>query len=177
MNFFIRHKVVIWILSGILIVTLSVLGSVIYFTWKEQVEIEHMPECTTSCQMMMTALDFMPSQRAELDDILNRYRDTSEALMNSLREDRLALMDELQKEYPDTLQLRLLTEDIGNLQALLTSLAAHQYLQIREICDSSQQVKLSDFYCDMFGCPRVGMGQGQGNGKGHGQHRHGNGKK
>ncbi|MFH1297086.1 MAG: hypothetical protein ABIJ04_07430 [Bacteroidota bacterium] len=169
MNFFTKYRVVTWILAGILVVALSALGSVIYYTWKAQKSIEAIPECTSSCQMLISSLDFTSSQNENLEEILDRFSDTSAVLVSFLREHRMALMHELQKEQPDTLRIRLLTGELGHDHTLLISLAASQYLQIRKICDSSQQLKLSDFYCDMFGCPRLEQGKGQGKHR----HRHG----
>ncbi|MBL7137826.1 MAG: periplasmic heavy metal sensor [Bacteroidales bacterium] len=171
MNFFTKYRVVTWILAGILAVALSALGTIIYQTWKETKAIEEIPACISSCMMLTSVLEFNASQNENLEKILDRFSDTSAALVSSLREHRMALMNELQKEHPDSLRIRILTGEIGSAQAMLTSLAASQYLQIRKICDSSQQLKLSDFYCDMFGCPRVEMRKGQG------QHRHRKGKK
>jgi len=180
MNFFTKHRVLLWILTGLLVVALSVLGSVIYFTWMEQEKIETMQVCSSSCQMLEMELGLDASQNAQLEQILERFREPSEALVSSLRDTRMALMVELRKEQPDTAQIRLLTEEIGANQTSLTALAATQYLQIRSICSPEQQERLCDVYCDLFGCPRAGMGHGkkqdQDQGSGQGQHRHRKGK-
>ena len=172
MNFFIRHRVIIWVLAGILIVALSALGTTIYLTWRETKEIEKMREVTSSCMMLTNVLNFNAPQNANLQKILARYDDTSNSLVTMLRGHRQSLMDELQKEVPDSIQIQFLTTQIGNTQTLLTRLASDQYLQIRKICDSSQQVKLSDFYCDMLGCQRVNCEEGD-TCKKHLKHKHG----
>lgn len=163
-------------MTVILIVVLSALGTTLYITWKGAKEIEKVPNTASSCMMLTNVLSFDASQNADLQKILDRFDDTSAALVTTLRDHRLALMDELQKEQPDSLQIQLLTQEIGNTQTLLTRLASDQYLQIRMICDSSQQLKLSDFYCDMLGCPRVGCGESDTCQK-NGQQRHRHGQK
>lgn len=81
-------------------------------------------------------------------------------------------MEELQSDTPDTLHILQLSEELGATQTRMTILAASQYMRIRSICNPDQQQALSNVYCDLFGCPRIGMGQDQGQG----QHRHRNGK-
>lgn len=173
MNFFLRNRVTIWILGGLLIITLSVLGSMIYHTWTETEKINPRPGCSSSCQMLFSELELDPSQQAEMDQILNHFRDSSTILVTELRQLRLTLMDELQSDTPDTLRIFRLSEELGAVQIRMTNLTAQQYLQIRAICTPDQQQKLSNVYCDLFGCPRVERGQG----KGEGQHHHRNGRK
>jgi Spy/CpxP family protein refolding chaperone len=120
--------------------------------------------------MLSSELELTGDQQEQMDDILNHFRDSSATLVSELRQNRLALMEELQSDLPDTLRMLQLSEEIGKTQARMTRLAASQYLHIRSICDPEQQQALSNVYCDLFGCPRVEMKHGQG------QHRHRNGK-
>ncbi len=166
MNIFSSHKVIIWILTGSLIVTLSILGSLIYHTWAQTEEPIAQTGCSSSCMMLFDELELDASQQREIENILDHYRDTSALLVSELRQCRLTLMEELQNDDPDSLEIILLSEDLGAYQARMTRLAASQYLQIRTICKPDQRQKLSNVYCDLFGCPRLEMGQG------HGQQRH-----
>ena len=162
MNFFTRQKVIIWILAGLLIITFSAMGSLIYFTWIEKESSVPSVKSTTSSRMIATELDMDQAQNADLRYILNQFRDSSAFLVDAIKQKRLSLMDELRSDAPDTGHIRFLSGEIGNLQSELTNLAATQYLEIRNICDSSQQLKLSDIYCDLFGCPRISYGKRDG---------------
>jgi len=172
MNFFIRNRVVIWILVGLLIITLSILGSMIYHTWAEPEESNDPSVCSSSCQMLSGELELDRAQQEQMDEILIHFRDSSAALVAELRRTRFTLMEELQSDTPDTLHILQLSEELGATQTRMTILAASQYMRIRSICNPDQQQALSNVYCDLFGCPRIGMGQDQGQG----QHRHRNGK-
>jgi len=161
MNIFSNHKVTIWILSGSLIVTLSILGSLIYHTWAGPEEVIPQAGCSSSCMMLFDELELDASQQMEIENILDHFRDTSATLVSELRLCRLALMEELQKDDPDSLEIIILSEGLGSYQSSMTKMAASQYLQIRTICTSDQRQKLSNVYCDLFGCPRSEMEQGQ----------------
>jgi len=161
MNFFLRNRVIIWILGGLLIITLSVLASMVYHTWTEPEEVMSQPGCTSSCQMLFSELELNADQQEQMDDILNHFRDSSAALVTELRQSRLALMEELRSDLPDTLHIMQVSEEIGKTQTRMTRLAANQYLHIRSICNPEQRQALSNVYCDLFGCPRVGKGQGE----------------
>jgi len=161
MNFFLRNRVIIWILGGLLIITLSVLASMVYHTWTEPEEVMSQPGCTSSCQMLFSELELNADQQEQMDDILNHFRDSSAALVTELRQSRLALMEELRSDLPDTLHIMQVSEEIGKTQTRMTRLAANQYLHIRSICNPEQRQALSNVYCDLFGCPRVGNGKGE----------------
>ena len=167
MNSFSRHKVIIWILAGSLIITLSILGSLIYHTWAEPEELIGKAACSTSCVRLFDELDLDEAQHDEIEKILDHYKDTSATLITELRQRRLALMEELQNDDPDSLRIFILSEELGAIQVRMTKQATSQYLQIRAICKPGQRQKLSNVYCDLFGCSRVKMGKGQGQG----QHR------
>jgi len=163
MNNFISHKVIIWILAGSLIVTLSILGSLIYHTWASpEKEVIAQQGCSSSCLMLFDELDLDANQQKEIETILDHYRDTSATLVFELRQCRLALMEELQKDEPDSIVIIKFSEELGYYQARITRLASTQYLQIRTICKPGQWQKLSNVYCDLFGCQRLEMGQGRG---------------
>ncbi|NQT78162.1 MAG: periplasmic heavy metal sensor [Bacteroidetes bacterium] len=162
MNIFSNHKVIIWILAGSLIVILSILGSLIYHTGVESEEVITQAGCSSSCMMLFDELDLDASQQREIENILDQFRDTSATLVSELRQCRLALMEELQNDNPDSLEIILLSEELGSFQARMTMLASSQYLHIKTICTPDQRQKLSNVYCDLFGCPRLEKGQGQG---------------
>jgi Spy/CpxP family protein refolding chaperone len=171
MNFFSKHKVIIWILTGSLIITLSILASLIYHTWAVPEKIVTQQACTTSCLMLFNELDLDATQEEELEIILDHFSDSSASLISDLRQLRLALMEELQKDKPDSLRIFLLSEELGASHARMTNQAVYQYLQIRAICNPDQLQRLTNVYCDLFGCSRINMGKEQGQK----QHRHRNG--
>ncbi|MBN1199360.1 MAG: periplasmic heavy metal sensor, partial [Bacteroidales bacterium] len=113
MNFFIRNNLLIWILGGLLIITLSVLGSMIYHTWSQPEKVVSLPGCNSSCQMLFSNLELNPEQQDELDRILDHFRDSSTLVVSEMRQLRQQLMDELRKDIPDTLQILSLSEKLG----------------------------------------------------------------
>lgn len=161
MNIFSNHKVTVWILAGLLILTLSILGSFIYHTHLEPSGVITKQGCSGSCMMLFDELDLDANQQREIEIILDQYRDTSSTLVSALRQCRLDLMAELQKDDPDSAVIILLSEELGAFQARMTMLASSQYLHIKTVCTPDQRQKLSNVYCDLFGCPRLKKGQGQ----------------
>lgn len=162
MNIFSNHKAIIWILAGSLILSLSILGSFIYHTHMQPTGVVTKQECSGSCMMLFDELDLDATQQREIEIILDQYRDTSSTLVSALRQCRLDLMAELQKDDPDSVEIILLSEELGAFQARMTMLASSQYLQIKTVCTPDQRHQLSNVYCDLFGCPRLKKGQGQG---------------
>jgi len=172
MNFFIKTKIWIWILAGLLIISWSVLGSMIYHTWTEPEPAMPQPSgCNGSCMMLFGELGLDTGQQAAMDQILDQFRDSSTVLVTSMRNLRLLLLNELEKENPDSLQLVHLSEELGDIQTRMIQISAEQYLQIRSICNPSQQQSLSNVYYQLFGCR--GPEGSQGMKQEHNRHRHG----
>ena len=155
MNFFSRQQVIIWILAGLLVITLSILGSMIYYSWSETEEIAPKQACSSTCMMMFEELALDSTQNEAIEMILTHYSDSSAILITELRQQRLILMEELQQDDPDRQKLWVLSDELGEIQTRMTMLAASQYLQIRSVCTPEQRQQLSNIYCDIFGCSRI----------------------
>jgi Spy/CpxP family protein refolding chaperone len=169
------YRILAWSFGLLLILALSVLGSVLYHTRIGEKTCETSHATDSSGMFMRQQLGLSENQHQQMESIMLEFRDSSFRLLETLRGTRITLMDELAKPEPDSATLSRLASEIGTLQTQITRQAALQYLRIRSICTPDQQLRLSDIYCDRLGCPRMGMGK-QNDDQHRNQHRHQYGK-
>jgi Spy/CpxP family protein refolding chaperone len=159
MNFFRKNTIIIWILSAMLIITLSALGTMIFHDKCKRLTQQETKDCGMRCNLLTEELGLSESQAKSVDMIRARHRQATMATADSLRFSRSALVTELGRETPDTLRLRQLSRSIGGLQTQLVDQTIDQYLRIRKECTPEQQEKLSSLYYELMGCCPAGEGK------------------
>jgi len=163
MNFFQKNKVIIWVLTGLLIAALSALGTMAYHHWLSPAPVSINKPCGDNCDLLSEELGLTAEQQKKIGEIRMNCRNTGLAISDSLRIMRTELLTELSKEVPDTIQLHMIAERIGKLQAQLTNRTIDQYLKISKECTPGQREKLSSLYFEMMGCCKHGEGKGMKN--------------
>ncbi len=159
MNFFIKNQVITWILAGLLVVSLSILGTLIYSRFRQPVPGTDESGCGARCALLSSELGLSAAQAERIDRIREGHRSTAMTIADSLKSTRSDLVTELGRDIPDTLRLRQLAQRIGMFQARLTDLTVDQYLMIRQECTPEQQEKLSSLYYEIMGCCPAGEGR------------------
>lgn len=158
MNIFQQNKVIIWVLAGLLILSLSVLGTMLYHRFSCPVPQTTERSCAAGCNLLSEELGLTDAQSKAVEQIRAGFRVVAIATADSLRTTRSELVTELSREVPDTARLHQLSADIGRLQTLLTNQTTDQYLQIRNLCTPEQREKLSSLYYEIMGCCKAGEG-------------------
>jgi Spy/CpxP family protein refolding chaperone len=163
MNFFQKNNIIIWILTGLLIAALSAVGTMAYHHWLAPAPVSTAKPCSGNCDLLSEELGLTAEQQKKIGEIRMNCRNTGMAISDSLRSMRSELLTELSKELPDTIQLRLIADRIGKLQAQLTNRTIDQYLKISKECTPEQREKLSSLYFEMMGCSKHDEAKGMKN--------------
>jgi Spy/CpxP family protein refolding chaperone len=161
MNFFQKNKVIIWVLTGLLVVTLSALGTMVYHSWQAPVPPSASKPCGEKCYLLSEELGLSAEQEQKIGQIQMTCRNIGMTISDSLQVKRSELVTELSKEVPDTIYLRQIAQRIGQLQSRLTNQTIDQYLKISKECSPEQRQKLSSLYFEMMGCCKQGQGKGK----------------
>lgn len=168
MNYFSKNRIILWIVSSMLVISLTALGTMIYRTYLLPAKISQSKECPSSRQFLTTELDLNADQLSKIENINTACLGASRCIMQDLRVRRLELLEELSRDQSDTAELKRMASEIGMIQADLLNSTIAQYLAIKKICSPGQKEKLSNMYFDLFGCQKGGMGKGK-----QYRHRHG----
>ena len=161
MNFFQKNKVIIWVLTGLLIIALSALGTMIYYRLNTRVVTTEGKACSGKCDLLSEELGLTAEQEQKVEQIRATCRMNGMAISDSLQLNRSSLVTELSKDSPDTILLRLMAQRIGELQTKLTNQTIDRYLLISKVCTPAQREKLSSLYFEMMGCCKQGDGEGR----------------
>lgn len=153
-----KNRVVVWVLAGLLILSLSALGTMLYHRFFGRVPQKAQQECGMRCNLLTEELGLSETQAKKIGEIRAGHRVSAMAITDSLRSCRSELVTELSRETPDTLHLRQLAHRIGMLQTMLTNMTIDQYLLIRNECTPEQQEKLASLYYEIMGCCPAGEG-------------------
>jgi len=161
MNFFQKDKVIIWVLTGLLIITLSALGTMMYYRMNAPVATSEGKACSGKCDLLSEELGLSAEQEQKVEQIRASCRMNGMVISDSLQLNRANLVTELSKDAPDTVLLRQMAQKIGELQARLTNQTIDRYLLISKVCTPAQREKLSSLYFEMMGCCKQGDGEGR----------------
>lgn len=153
-----KNRVVVWVLAGLLVLSLSALGTMLYHRFCGRIPQKAQKDCGMRCNLLTEELGLSDTQAKKIGEIRAGHRVSAMAITDSLRSRRSELVTGLGQENPDTLHLRQLAQRIGTLQTMLTNMTIDQYFLIRNECTPEQQEKLSSLYYEIMGCCPAGEG-------------------
>lgn len=155
MSFFTKYRLIAWILGGLLVVTLSFSGTILYHYLWDPTAAEEISTFNSPRILLQQELGMEEDQKLRLERIFEDENQRSRILVDSMRKTRSCFISELNQPDPDTLTLDSLAREIGYIQMEMTRQMARQYRQIHAICTPGQRERLQYIYCDFLGCPRM----------------------
>lgn len=152
MNFFQKNRVILWVLIILIVINVSALISFFLFTKTSAPA----PCCTPEeqqCIAFRDELNLSAEQTLKVTDINKKYTDSAEPIATAIKETRAAILTELEKEAPDTVQLNSLTNQLTLLQMKIQRENIKQFGALKHVCTPEQVQRLSALYRDLYGCP------------------------
>lgn len=147
-----------------------------FATWfyhqRQAVRMEEKASCSGTCNMLTAELKLDPDQKSRVEDINRKFRDEAEPTVAEIKKIRAEMLEELSLEKADTARLSDFIARIGSLQMKLQRSAVNQFMELKQVCNADQTLKLSSIYSEVYGCPVKAKGNGKGQ-----QHRYGKGHK
>lgn len=173
MNIFNNNRPVFWIL--IFLVLINIAALVTYFVYIRKPASETLSGPGSKKGLVLKQeLALTPDQSIAVNKINATYQASSEPIVETIRDRKSELLDELSKEDTDSVVLIKLTNDIVNEQKKLQMANIKQFLDLKKVCTPEQTLKLSQIYAGLYGFEQTGKGKGQGKGNGKGyRHRFG----
>jgi Spy/CpxP family protein refolding chaperone len=169
MNFFLRNRLAFWVMIFVIILNSALFISFFLFNKMEKTGTRAACE-TAGCnsQGISQELGLSEVQSKKIEAINLKYRTESEPIAQAIRQKRDILLTGLEVAEPDTLELQMVIDSLGNLQKEIQMLNIRQFLELKKVCNPEQALRLSALYRNLYGCPM----QGNNNQKKH-QYRHG----
>ena len=162
MNYFNKNRLVFWIMILVILINISAFTTfyIFYKTDKAAAAADTVC-CSGTCRVLNEKLGLSSEQTARVSVINRQFREKTEPIVGDIKETRVAMLDELSLEKPDTAKLTAYTEKIGELQKTLQKAAIEQFSQLKQVCTAEQCRKLSSIYSEVYGCRKMGQGEGE----------------
>lgn len=107
-------------------------------------------------------LGFDRSQMQQFATFNPGFRRQVHAINNKLTEQRQCMLKEMSAGEVDTIRINQLCDSIGYMHAELKKATYGYYLNIKDICNNSQQLKLEQLFNEMFSGDLQSGPQGRG---------------
>jgi Spy/CpxP family protein refolding chaperone len=152
MNFLYKNRLMFWVLIVLVVVNLAALASFFLYPKSKSEPVCCNPE-EQQCNAFRQELKLTDAQTLQVNEINKTYTETAKPVAVAIKETRTEILNELEKEKPDTLRLDTLTKQLSMLQMRIQKENISQYIALKRVCTTEQALKLSALYRDLYGCP------------------------
>ncbi len=165
MDYFIKKRFSFWMVFILLVVNIVTITTILYHIYSDNSTASSATVNNGAGKIITTELGLNPKQNDLFSTINNDYKEKSKPILDQLTDKRSEMLAELSQAKPDTVILKTIANEIGELHSTLKLLTIQNFLELKEICTPDQQQLLSKMYTDMLEC--------EGHFKGYGkQYRH-----
>ncbi len=146
------------------IVNLAALGTMFY-----QMNMRRGPEPpdTRAREIYKKELQLNEKQQLGFDELHKQFRIQSQGVVEQIRDKKREMLDELEKQDPDTVKLNQIAIDLGELHGKLKRSTYQHFIEMKKICGPEQQDKLHHMYRNMIERPKDDFER-----RGRGRHKH-----
>jgi Spy/CpxP family protein refolding chaperone len=167
MNYFERTRIYLFIIIILVIFNISAIVAIIYHLRSEHRQMRpDREEGHDRGRHLADKIGFDKAQAVQFDTLRADFGRKAKAIMNTIQEKKLEIINEFTSESPDTAKLYQLTRDIGNLHTDMRRLSIDHFMNVKKLCTPGQKTKLLDLFKNM-----MKMEEGAGFNR---QFRHGN---
>jgi len=152
MNFFHKNRFLSWLLIVLILINVSALVSFFLFS-HTKTPASCCPSDGKQAHSFCSELRLSEKQTSQVDSINQNYKANAGPIVAAIKNARSAILNELEKETPDTGMLNKLTDELSVLQKRVQQENIKQYLKLKNVCDLEQAQRLSALYRDLYGCP------------------------
>ncbi len=171
MNALLNNKWMAWILIMLLILNISVLGTIlgIYFFRSGKAEPELTPDQRFSGRDLVENARFDSAQLISFHKLRQDFIEGTKPDLERLNLIRRDVIGEMDSREPDTTYLMGLADSIGKVQARIKKATLRHYRDVNRICNPEQKEMVKRYYTRMFFKEGPGQGKMMRKGKRHGQ--------
>ncbi len=155
----IKRQTYIWIIAILAVFNLGTIAAILYHISNTTKENQATRAAFTTPgrdgmprvgRMMMEKLNLDSGQIPQFTDINYQFRQEGADITRKLNHLRIALMEGMSAEKPDTLYLNMLSDSVGIMHAQLKKETYRYYLNLNKICNQQQKDSLKRYFEDEF---------------------------
>ncbi|MEI6455891.1 MAG: periplasmic heavy metal sensor [bacterium] len=152
-----KNRLLFWLLIVLVVINIAALASFFIYSKKSQ-EVTCKEQSGMSCTGLCKELNLTEIQGAKVEEINRNYVANAGVLSAGIKEMRASILDELNRETPDSVAINTLVKELSRQQGMLQHENIKQYLELKKVCTPEQAQQLSGLYRDLYGCPMQGKG-------------------
>ena len=136
------------------LLNLTIVGTMLYkkneiTRYKDQDKKEIVIPTNHLGRFFKQELNLSNKQHRIFQSIRHQYHQDSDIIIDKMKKNRNDLLTGLGEEKSDTIILNKLSKDLGNLHTELKNLTIQYYLDMKEVCNEKQKVKLFQLFKTM----------------------------
>jgi len=152
-----KNRLLFWLLIVLVVINIAALISYFIFSKKAAAPV-YKEQPAMTCAGFCQELDLSPMQTEKVEVINKNYQNNAAIIVTEIKNKRIEILDELNKEKPDTSITNKLAYELSFLQSSLQRENIRQYLELKKVCTPGQAQRLSALYRDLYGCSMQGKG-------------------
>jgi len=152
-----KNRLLFWLLIVLVVINIAAMASFFIFS-KEAFVPSGSEQPAMTCTGFCQELDMSPAQTGKVEAINNIYQNNAGAIVAEIKNKRMEILDELNKENPDTSLTNKMAYELSLVQSSLQRENIRQYLELKKVCTPEQAQRLSALYRDLYGCSMKGKG-------------------
>ncbi|MFZ4520212.1 MAG: Spy/CpxP family protein refolding chaperone [Bacteroidales bacterium] len=152
MDIFHKNRLIFWVLVILVIINVTALVSFFLFS-KPQPQAPCCSPAEQQCVAFRDQLNLTAEQTGKVSLINENYEASAGPTAAAIKSTRDAILTELEKELPDTMQIASLIDRLAGLQVSIQKDNIKQYSELKKVCTPEQAQRLSALYRDLYGCP------------------------
>ncbi len=151
-----RYRTLTWIIVVLLATNLSMGISFLYHKQQDKKFMEQLEEAAIEVpserrtRFFREQLNLGQDQMDIFRELNRKYNKTAWRVTHQLEALRAEMVRELGKENPREKTLESISEQIGELHTNLKKETIDYYMQMKEVCNEEQQIKLNEIFMSML---------------------------
>ncbi len=151
-----RYRTLTWIIVVLLATNLSMGISFLYHKQQDKKFMEQLEEAAIEVpserrtRFFREQLNLGQDQMDTFRELNRNYNKTAWRVTHQLEALRAEMVRELGKENPKEKTLESISEQIGKLHTNLKKETIDYYMQMKEVCNDEQQIKLNEIFMSML---------------------------
>lgn len=150
-----KTKILVWTVVLLILLNLSTLGTILYHNYQERTQMESIVigqenQTRLNGRFFRHGMGFDSEQMSVFRSANQQFQPRVSVIIAQLDSLKLESYQQLNSTAPDTLQLNLLSEQIGTLHSELKKETNRFYMTLRSVCDESQAEQLKEAFTPLF---------------------------
>lgn len=155
MDYFIKNKILGWVIVIGLVINIAAITTILIKVFKEKERLEYKePFQKNPHEFIRKELNLSDEQEKKFKEIKNSSKKEAKLIFETIREQRVSLLNELSEKNPDSLKVKNYISEIEISQSKLLHHTINHYLELKKVLREDQYQSLNLLFMNMFGCDK-----------------------